>query len=151
MVYSHTEKFKVAEYARQNGVRVAARHFSVHHKNVQRWLISEIEKVPMKSGRMKPRMNMKGQGRKISYPPSLEGELVAWVLSKQSYIPVSNRMIKLKALSLIRPVLPAFKASDGWCRKFLARNNLVSRAATSTAQALPADLEDNLAVQTSCQ
>ena len=53
-------------------------------------------------------------------------------------------MIRLKVLSLIKPVLPGFKASDGWLSKFLARNNLVLRAKTSIAQTLPCDLENKV-------
>ena len=53
-------------------------------------------------------------------------------------------MIRLKALSLIKPSLPNFKASDGWLRKFLSRNNLVLRAKTSMAQMLPCDLEEKI-------
>lgn len=46
--------------------------------------------------------------------------------------------------SLIKPENPNFKASDGWLRKFLARNNLVFRAKTSLAQSLPKDLESKI-------
>ena len=54
-------------------------------------------------------------------------------------------MIRLKGLSLIKPSAPDFKASDGWLRRFLSRNNLVLRAKTSMAQILPCDLEDKFA------
>ena len=44
----------------------------------------------MKPGKLLKRKNIKGQGRKISYPQHLEEELVKWILEKleQSYIPV---------------------------------------------------------------
>ena len=51
----------------------------------------------------------------------------------------------MKALSLIKPIIPSFKASEGWARGFLQRNNLVLRAKTSIAQMLPADLEEKIA------
>ena len=139
-MYSGAQKFKVAEYARHHGVRAAERHFSVHHTNVLRWMKTHLDKVPMKPGKRKQRKNAKGQGRKVSYPPEI---VIEWILTNRetSYIPVSYGMIRLKALSLIRPVLPVFKASEGWCRKFLCRTNLVYRAAISMAQTLPADLE----------
>ena len=54
-------------------------------------------------------------------------------------------MIQLKGLSLIKPSAPELKASDGWLRKFLSRNNLVLRAKTSMVQVLPCDLEDKIA------
>ena len=92
------------------------------------------------------RKHRKGQGRKISYPLDIEGQLVGWILEKREEcnVAVSTQMIRLKALSLIKPVLPGFKASDGWLRKFLARNNLVLRAKTSIAQTLPCDLENKV-------
>lgn len=121
-------------------------HFGVHHRNVQRWIKCDVDMVPMKRGKLK-RNNRKGQGRKISYPQHLEEELVKWVLEKreQSFVPVSTRMIQLKALSLIKDVTPGFKASGCWVSKFLKRNDLVLRAGTSMAQTLPADLERKLA------
>ena len=72
--------------------------------------------------------------------------MLQWVLEKREAenIPVSIQALKLKALSLIMPVLPNFKASDGWARGFLKRNNLVLRAKTSIAQSLPGDLENKI-------
>ena len=82
----------------------------------------------------------------MSYPKELEDQLVKWILEKreQSYISVSREMIRLKGLSLIKPSLPGFKASQGWLRRFLARHNLVLRARTSIAQTLPCDLEEKI-------
>lgn len=92
------------------------------------------------------RGHRKGQGRKVSYLKEIEEELVKWILEKrdQSHIAVSTRMIRLKALSLVKPTLPDFKASEGWVRKFLVRNDLVLRARTSMAQTLPSDLEHKI-------
>ena len=143
--YTRAQKVKVAEYARHHGIRAAARHYGTHHKNVHRWLTNDIDKVPLKPAKPSQRKNRKGQGRKISYPQDLEEELVKWILEKREklYIPVSTRMIRLKALSLIKDVKPDFKASEGWLRKFLRRNNLVLRAGTSMAQKLPLILKAN--------
>lgn len=144
-MYTCAQKVKVVDYARHYGIRAAGRHFGVHHRNIQRWIKNDVDMVPMKCGKFK-RKNRKGQGRKISYPQHLEEELVKWVLEKreESFVPVSTRMIRLKALSLIKDVTPGFKASECWVRKFLKRNNLVLRAGTSIAQSLPADLERKL-------
>ena len=73
--------------------------------------------------------------------------VVKWILEKheECQIPVSTMMIRLKASSLVKPIMPDFKASEGWVRKFLARNNLVLRARTSIAQTLPSDLEEKVA------
>ena len=142
--YSASQKKKIAEYARFHGCRAAARHFKIHHRNAERWLKEELHNT---RHRHRPRyVNKKGQGRKISYPSDLELELLQWVLEKREAenIPVSIQALKLKALSLIMPVLPNFKASDGWARGFLKRNNLVLRAKTSIAQSLPGDLENKI-------
>ena len=67
-MYSHGQKNKVALYVRHHGIRKAARHYGVHHRNVQRWVkiqVSEI-KNPTKCA------NTKGQGHKISYPQEVE-------------------------------------------------------------------------------
>ena len=67
-------------------------------------------------------------------------DLLQWVLERRELnnVPVSCHA---KAMSLIKPVL---QASDGWVRAFLKRHNLVLRAKTSIAQALPGDLENKI-------
>ena len=142
--YTVAQKAKVARYARFHGPRAAARHFHIHHKNAARWLKEDLNQV--KVLRKSKRRNRKGQGRKISYPQSIDEELYKWVLEKREVnnVPISNSAIKIKALSLIKPIIPDFKASDGWLHSFRKRFDLVLRAQTSLAQALPADLESKL-------
>ena len=117
----------------------------MHHKNCQRWLKEGQDKKKPKD--VPSRGHRKGQGRKVSYPQEIEEQLVKWILEKREecHIPVSTMMIRLKASSLVKPIMPDFKASEGWVRKFLARNNLVLRARTSIAQTLPSDLEEKVA------
>ena len=78
----------VAYYARQHGIRKAARHYGIHHRNVQRWVKDQVAslKTPGK------RHNKKGQGRKISYPQELEEKLVTWILKKreEQFVAVST-------------------------------------------------------------
>ena len=78
-MYSSGQKHKVACYARQHGIRSAARHYNIHHRNVSRWMKLQLEdiKCPGK------RANKKGQGRKISYPQEIEEKLVSWILQKR--------------------------------------------------------------------
>lgn len=141
-MYSRGQKNKVACYARHHGVRAAGRRYGVAHKNVQRWMKTQLSEI-RNPGK---RTNKKGQGRKISYPQEIEDQLVAWILEKreQECVTVSYQMIKLKALSLIRPTNPQFKATDGWLTKFTRRNNLVLRAKTHISQTLPKDLEEKI-------
>ena len=113
--YSAAQK-KVAEYAHFHGGRAAAKHFKVHHKNVQRWLKEELD--TMKNPHRAKWCNKKGQGRKISYPVKIEKQLLQWVLElrEEKQLPVSRHKIKVKALSLIKLVQPDFRASDGWVK-----------------------------------
>lgn len=60
------------------------------------------------------------------------------------YVAVSMQIIRLKAMSLICPASPSFKAFDGWIRKFMKRNDLVVRTRTHISQALPKDLEQKI-------
>lgn len=114
-MYSTEQKKKVAYYARHHGIHKASRHFGVHHKNVQRWVKNQVSSIK----NPRKRVNRQGQGRKISYPQDLEDKLVAWILEKREadFVAVSTRMIRLKALSLIKDTNPNFKASDGWVCK----------------------------------
>ena len=43
--YTRAQKAKVARYARFDGLRAAACHYSIHHKNAQRWLKEDLDKV----------------------------------------------------------------------------------------------------------
>ena len=141
-MYSMKQKKKVAYYARHHGICKASRHFGVHHKNVQRWVKNQVSSIKNPRKRAKG----KGQGRKISYPQDLEDKSVAWILEKREaeFVTVSTQMIRLKALSLIKDTNPKFKASDGWVRKFLKRNDLVLQVCTHISQKLPSDLESKI-------
>ena len=83
---------------------------------------------------------------KVTYPHQVDEELYKWILEKREVnnVSVSTFSLKAKALSLIKPILPNFKASDGWVQGFRRHFNLVMRARTSIAQMLPADLESKL-------
>ena len=133
----------VAYYARHHGIQKAARHYGIHHRNVQLWVKTQVDYVK----NPRKRFNKKGQGQKISYPQELEDKIVSWILKKreeQCVAAVSTQLIRLKALSLIKDTHPYFKASDGWVRKFMKRNNLVLRVRTHISQNLPKDLEDKI-------
>ena len=141
-MYSRKQKSAVALYARHHGIRAAARHFGVHHKNVQRWRNEQVSKIrnPHK------RANKKGQGRKISYPQDIEDKIVTWILEKRDVdcVAISTQLVQAKAQCLIKEHNPEFKASEGWARKFFRRNGLVLRTRTHISQNLPKDLEDKI-------
>ena len=138
-MYSQSQKKMVAYYARQNGIRKAATHYGIHHRNVQRWVKDQVTALK----NLRTRANKKGQGRKISYPQELEDQLVSWILQKreEQFVVVSTQLIRLKALSLIKDINPNFKV---WVRKFMKRNDLVLRVRTHISQNLAKDLEEKI-------
>ena len=57
-MYSQSQKRMVAYYARQHGIRKAARRYKIHHSNVERWVKNQV--VSLKNP--KKRSNKRGQG-----------------------------------------------------------------------------------------
>ena len=89
--------------------------------------------------------NKKGGDRPLSYPPELDDELSAWILTlRENDVAVSPMSIKEKAKELITPISPSFVASNPWLRGFMRRHNWSLRARTSLSQKLPAQLEQKL-------
>ncbi len=116
MMYSDEQIRKVAEYARHNGIRPTARKFGVS-RSVGRWKRGLINK--MKTGDKQASFRKPGQGRKLSYPKEFDEQLVQWLLElRDAQIAMSSDMLKKKGRVLITPVVPSFKASNGWCQKF---------------------------------
>lgn len=112
--YKHTypRKFKelVVAYAEQNSVRAACKKFSVTRKNVERWCKNGLDRK-------------KGAGRKTTNP-AMEVEILAWVedyIRREGRLPKRNYII-IRAMQYADG---AFKASKGWCDKFLKRNRCV--------------------------
>lgn len=116
----------------------------MHHSNIQRWMMNEMIMLPFKRGKMK-RKNEKGQGRKPCCPTDVEHDLAVWVLEQRDkHVPISTRLLRAKAMSLMSSSDKTFKACESWARRFRRRHNLVLRAGTSIAQKLPKDLEEKL-------
>ncbi len=114
--YTLAQKQKMSEYARVNGLRPAQRKFNVHRRSIARWMEFRLEEV--KTGEISG-YRRRGQGRKLSYPESIDEELVRWILElRDMQVAVSSDMLKQKATSLITPIVSTFKASSGWCEKF---------------------------------
>ena len=69
--------------------------------------------------------NTKGAGLPLSYPASIDEELLSWLLIMNDlHLPVSILALQKKAKSLILPHNPCFEASRGWICQFKERNNL---------------------------
>ena len=72
--------------------------------------------------------NTKGAGLPLSYPASIDEELLSWLLIMNDlHLPVSILALQKKAKSLILPHNPCFEASRGWVRQFKKRHNLALR------------------------
>ena len=63
--------------------------------------------------------NAKGAGRPLSYPASIDEELLSWLLIMNDlHLPVSILALQKKAKSLILPHNPCFEANRGWVHQF---------------------------------
>ena len=133
--YSHAEKLKIADAARQIGIRPAAKKFKVPVATLQGWKNLSKEKLPSK------RVRGVGGGRKLTYPAELDDEIMSWFLQQRDqHIPVSQEMVMAKARLMVKNSNENFLGSRGWLQKFMNRHNLAMRRA-SYSQRLPQDLE----------
>ena len=67
------------------------------------------------------------------------------VFEKRDFqLAVSTEMLKQQAKIVVTPTNTAFRASDGWAKRFKRCHNLVMRVRTSMAQKLPGDLESKV-------
>ena len=57
---------------------------------------------------------------------------------------MSRGAIRMKAKSDFKDSYPQFKASAGWCTRFMNRHNLSLRTRTKISQKLPRDLDDKI-------
>lgn len=80
--------------------------------------------------------------------PEVEDSLLEFVTETRNCgYAVSTEMLRLKALEIARSKgIPAtaFKASNGWIRRFMARKNLSIRRRTTMCQRLPEEYEEKL-------
>ena len=72
-------------------------------------------------------------------------ELCHWILEMcDLHLPVQWKHVQRKAMALIQPTQPGFKASAGWLKKILKRHSHTLCRQTSIQQKLPAQLEGKL-------
>ena len=75
--------------------------------------------------------NAKGAGRPLSYPVSVDEELVSLLLQMNDlHLPVSTLTLQKKAKYLILPHNYSSEASRGWIRHFKDRHNFTLRKRT---------------------
>ena len=86
-----------------------------------------------------------GAGRPLSYPASIDEELLSWLLIMNDlHLPVSILALQKKAKSLILPHNPCFEASRGRVRQFKERHNIALRKQSSLCQKLPSQVESKI-------
>ena len=78
--------------------------------------------------------------------PELEDKLIACIEEqRQSGYIMTRNMIRIKALAMTDKLnITGFQASNNWCTRFLAHNNLVLRQKTKIVQRMPGDLEEKI-------
>ncbi len=139
-VYTVQQKKRIAAYAKKHSIAEAHEHFNVPRTTINRWMEDGyFERDTTKKG------TKKGAGRPIMYGADKDEQLLTWLLdARDKQLPVTTQLLKAKALELITPTHPQFKASDGWVQKFKQRHSLVLRVKTSLAHELPATLEERI-------
>ena len=146
-LYSFARKLEVIAYAKANTEAKAARHFQIPRTTIRAWKGLDVSPAnyTKRSLKAKGKHIRKRAGRPLSYAQQFEEELVQWILeSCDQQIPKQRKTIQHKALAIIKPHCPSFKASDGWLQKFMQRNSLSLRRTTSIQQKLPGNLERKL-------
>lgn len=122
--YSANDAIQVLKYIEEtkSSVRKTAKKFNIPKSTVQ-----DIKKRGMPSAMSSQRgKHRPGAGRPVSYGSELDEQLLAWVLQCNSqHLLVTTKALKAKAVELISPQHPSFKASDSWVRHFLFRHSAV--------------------------
>lgn len=135
--YDVTFKLKVIELAKANTNRAAEREFGVTEKIVRDWRAKESKMRDVSSQSVKKMRTV------ISPYDQIEGTLKQWVIDMRSngYI-VTRATIRFRAKQLAKESgYSDFKASSGWCTRFMCRHDLALRQKTHIAQRLPKDMD----------
>ena len=95
----------------------AARHFGIPRTTIRGW--KGLDKQPVdrtrKKSHAKKGKNKAGAGRPLSYNEDIDMELCQWILEMcDLHLPVQRKHVQRKAMALIQPTQPSFKASAGW-------------------------------------
>ena len=137
--YDSNFKLRVINFAEQHTNAAAEREFGINEKMIRDWRKKKTQLEALERPLKKMRQNS-------SPAEALERELIDWVtdLRRRGYI-VTRGAIRLRALeraSKDKTLAPQdFKASAGWCTRFMTRHDLTLRQKTHIAQKLPADVE----------
>ena len=120
-LYGTKQKKTVVAYAKMHSVAAAAKHFTIPRTTIARWMVDGyFEREVTKRG------VKKGAGWPLTYSMEIDEQLLVWVLENRDlHLPITIPLLQAKAMELIGPECPAFKASSGWAYKFMHRHSLV--------------------------
>lgn len=138
--YDASIKRKMILCAEANGNRAAARKFDTDEKNIRRWRKQRKLIFACKSS------TKSFTGPKKGRYPEVDDSVAQFVRDARSKaLPVTIQMLQCKAKEVIHKFgIENFKASRGWCEKFMRREGFSLRRRTSICQKLPADFDDKL-------
>ena len=139
--YTSSFKLKVVTYAKENNNAQAARQFAVSRARVIEWRRNEEKLRQLGSGMKRSR----GAGRKVRYP-DIEQELKRWMKRRRDAgARVTGTALKTECRRCHRANGDqGFRASCGWLRCFMKRNNIAFRRATHVAQKKQVELDDRM-------
>lgn len=130
--YEAIFKLKVIAFAEEHSNKAAEREFTVSEKVIRGWRKKKTELQEM------PRTKRAARYGTSPYKP-LELELSEWVLNLRRE---GLSVTRTKALQLAPNFdITDFKASAGWCTRFMNRYGLAIREKTHIAQKLPSDID----------
>lgn len=138
--YEAKLKREIIHCAEANGNREAGRKFNVSEANIRRWRKSKDALFTCQSTRKC------FTGPKVGRYPELEEAVATFIRDLRSAgKPVSTRIITLKAKEeAVCRNIENFKASVGWCHRFMVRFGFSLRRRTSICQKLPPQFEEKL-------
>jgi hypothetical protein len=137
-------KLKVIDFAEKHNNCATEREFGVKEKMVREWR-------KKKSELSESHKSAKGMRSTFTVPyHAMESELNDWVLKCRSDgLIVTTTAIRLRALQLSKDpkfgiINLGFKASTGWCHRFMKRCSSSLRQKTHVAQKLPLDIDQKV-------
>ena len=135
--YDVVFKLKVVEFAKSHSNRAAEREFGVTEKMVREWRNKENKMLTIETQSLK-KMRMV-----LSPYDDLEEKPTEWVLNIcNNGLMVTRTNIRHRALQIAKERGQSdFKASAGWCTRYMRRNNLVLRQKTHITQKLTKDVD----------
>ena len=140
--FSNKFKLKAVEIAEQIGNRTAAKQLRISETNVRRWRqeVVAISQAPKNKCCTKARTGAKF--------PQIDKQVCTFIDQKRNDgLGVSRSLIRLEALRIARQLgisETEFKASPGWCTRFMNRNGYSIRTHTKIAQKLPKEFADKI-------